>query len=66
MFGIIGTIGVICQMAMLSLGFDTKIALLFGLVACAAWLGHSMINKDRSLFVTNVVVAGFAVFGLVN
>jgi hypothetical protein len=53
-------------MAILSLGFDTKIALLFGLVACAAWLGHATVNKDRSLLVTNIVVAGFAVFGLVN
>jgi hypothetical protein len=66
MFGIIGTIGVVCQMALLSTGYSVKLALICGLVACAAWLGHAMANKDRSLFVTNVVVAGFAVFGLVN
>jgi hypothetical protein len=66
MFGIIGTIGVVCQMALLSTGYSVKLALICGLVACAAWLGHAMANKDRSLFVTNIVVAGFAVLGLVN
>jgi hypothetical protein len=66
MFGIIGTIGVVCQMALLSTGYSVKLALICGLVACAAWLGHAMVNKDRSLFVTNIVVAGFAVLGLVN
>jgi len=66
MFGIIGTIGVVCQMALLSTGYSVKLALICGLVACAAWLGHAMANKDRSLFVTNVIVAGFAVLGLTN
>ena len=66
MFGIIGTIGVVCQMALLSTGYSVKLALICGLVACAAWLGHAMANKDRSLFITNVIVAGFAVFGLTN
>lgn len=66
MFGIIGTISVVCQMALLSTGYSVKLALICGLVACAAWLGHAMANKDRSLFITNVIVAGFAVFGLTN
>jgi hypothetical protein len=66
MFGIIGTIGVVCQMALLATGFDTKIALAFGLLACAAWVGHAVKQHDNPLLITNVIVAGFAVFGLAN
>lgn len=64
MFGIIGTIGVVCQMALLSTGFSIKLTMGVGLVACAAWIGHAIKQHDNPLLVTNIVVAGFALFGL--
>jgi len=66
MFGIIGTVGVVIQMALISTGFNTKLALLVGLAACAAWAGQAIKQKDRNLLLTNVIVAGFAVWGLAN
>lgn len=64
MFGMIGTLGVIAQMAAMSLGYGVQLAMMFGLVACAAWVGHSIKNGDGWLFATNTVVAGFALWGL--
>jgi hypothetical protein len=66
MFGIVGTIGVIIQMALISTGFNTKIAMVIGLISCVAWVGHSIKQQDRNLLITNVIVAGFAVWGLAN
>ena len=65
MFGIVGTIGVIIQMALISTGFDTKIAMVIGLISCAAWVAHSIKHRDRSLLITNVIVAGFATWGII-
>jgi len=64
MFGIVGTIGVIIQMALISTGFNTKIAMVIGLISCAAWVAHSIKQGDRNLLITNVIVAGFAVWGI--
>lgn len=64
MFGLLGTLGVIAQMATMAAGYDVKIAMIFGLFACAAWLGHAMKYRDGWLFATNSVVAGFATWGL--
>jgi hypothetical protein len=66
MLGILGTVGVVGQMALISTGYNTKLALLVGLVSCAAWIGHSVKQKDRNLLITNIIVAGFAVWGLAN
>jgi hypothetical protein len=66
MLGLLGTVGVVIQMALISTGFDTKLALLVGLVSCVAWVGHSIKQGDRNLLITNVIVAGFAVWGLAN
>ena len=66
MLGVLGTVGVVIQMALLSTGFSTKLALLVGLVSCGAWVGHSIKQKDRNLLLTNIIVAGFAVWGLAN
>ena len=64
MLGFLGTLGVIAQMATMASGFDVKIAMAFGLFACAAWLGHAIKHRDGWLFATNSVVAGFAAWGL--
>jgi hypothetical protein len=66
MFGIIGTIAVVGQMALLSTGFDIKLTLTVSLIACVAWICHALKQKDNSLLATNIIVAGFAVFGLGN
>lgn len=66
MLGILGTVGVVGQMALISTGYSTKLALLVGLVSCGAWIGHSIKQGDRNLLITNVIVAGFAVWGLAN
>lgn len=52
-------------MALLSLGYDPKIAMLAGLIGCCAWVGHALSKSDHPLLVTNLVVAGFAVWGIV-
>jgi hypothetical protein len=64
MLGILGTIGVVIQMALLSTGYDVRIAMMIGLASCVAWIGHSIKQHDRSLLVTNVIVAGFATWGI--
>jgi hypothetical protein len=66
MLGFIATVGVVAQMALLSNQADMRITLSVGLFACAAWIAHAVKQKDRSLLATNVIVAGFAVWGLIN
>lgn len=64
MFGIIGTVAVITQMAALSLGVDTRLVMMIALFACAAWVFHAISNSDKWLFITNTIVAGFAIWGI--
>lgn len=64
MFGMFGTIAVIGQMAAMSLGYGVQIAMTIGLFACIAWLGHAIKNNDGWLFATNVIVSGFAIWGI--
>lgn len=64
MFGMIGTLGVVAQMAALSLGYNVQLAMTIGLTACVAWIIHSIKNRDGWLLTTNAVVAGFAAWGL--
>ena len=64
MFGLLGTVAVVCQMAALSLGFPVVWAMAVGLVGCSAWILHAAKHKDLWLVITNVIVAGFAVYGL--
>lgn len=64
MFGMLGTLGVIAQMAAMAFGYGVQLAMLFGLFACAAWLGHAIKQRDGWLFATNAIVAGFATWGL--
>ena len=66
MFGMLGTLGVVAQMAAMSLGYGVQLAMAFGLVACGAWIAHSLKNGDGWLLTTNAVVAGFAAWGLIQ
>lgn len=61
----IGTVLVIVQMALLSLGYSVSLALTCGLFAAIAWTCHSYKTKDMWLAITNICVGGFAVWGLI-
>jgi hypothetical protein len=61
----IGTVLVIAQMALLSLGYNVSLALTCGLFAAIAWTCHAHKTKDMWLAVTNICVGGFAIWGLI-
>jgi len=65
MFGIIGSVLVILQMACLSLGAPTHTAFLFGLIAAICWIFHALERNDKSLLFVNVAVGSFAFYGLI-
>jgi len=62
---LLGTLLVISQMALLSTGFNVKIALTCGLLAAIAWAVHSVKQQDWWLLVTNAAVGSFAVYGII-
>jgi len=64
MFGIVGTIGVIAQMALLAFGAPIHAALLIGLCAAVCWIFHALERSDKALLITNLVVGIFAFIGL--
>ena len=64
MFGIIGSLLVIIQMALLSIGEPTHTALLFGLLAAGCWIFHALERNDKALLFVNLAVGGFAFYGL--
>jgi len=35
-----------------------------GLVSAGCWIMHAVSKRDQALFVTNIVVAGFAAWGI--
>ena len=64
MFGIVGSLLVIAQMSLLSLGAPTHTAMLFGLLAAGCWIFHAIERKDRALLFVNLAVGTFAFVGL--
>jgi len=64
MFGFIGTVLVISQMALLSFGAPTHAALFVGLFAACFWIFHALQRSDKALLITNLIVGMFAVIGL--
>ena len=64
MFGIVGSVLVILQMAFISNGVPVHAAMLVGLVAAICWIFHALEKKDRALLFVNVAVGGFAFVGL--
>jgi len=65
MFGIIGSILIMLQMASLSLGYPREVAMYFSIVASLFWIVHSIQHKDKCLLFTTNVVMGFSIWGLV-
>ena len=66
MFGLPATILVVLQMALLSNQYDAKIVMSVGVIACVLWVIHAITRKDKFLLITNVVVMGFAIQGVVS
>ena len=64
MLGLIGTLGVIAQMAAIATGLGVEAAMTIGLFACVAWVAHSIKQRDGWLLMTNIAVGGFALWGL--
>jgi len=62
--GFIGTIGVIAQMALLSLGYAPALAMFTGLLASACWVAYAVNKNDKWLLAVNMSVFGFATYGL--
>lgn len=66
MFGFIGTVGVVAQMALLAFGYAPTLAMTVGLVAALAWIAHAVRNGDRWLLTVNASVMMFAGYGLIS
>lgn len=64
MFARLGTVLVIAQMALLSIEFDNSLILIVGLSAAICWALYAINNRDKWLFITNIAVGGFAIYGL--
>lgn len=64
MFGIVGTVAVVLQMALLAFGAPIHAALFVGLLGAGCWIFHAIERNDRALLVTNLVVGTFAFVGL--
>jgi len=66
MFGAIGTIGVVSQMALLAFGYSTLVAMTVGLIAALAWIAHAIRQNDRWLLTVNSIVLMFAGYGVLS
>ena len=64
MFGIVGSVLVILQMAFIANGVPVHAAMLVGLVDAICWIFHALEKQDRALLFVNVAVGGFALVGL--
>jgi len=64
MFGIVGSVLVIAQMAIMSAGLPIHLAMLCGLGAAVCWIVHALERQDKALLFVNVAVGGFAFVGL--
>ena len=65
MFGLIGTVLVVAQMAGLAFGYAAQPIMVVGLLGAAAWIVHAYTKRDGWLALVNSSVAGFAIYGLV-
>lgn len=63
MFGYLGTVLVVAQMSVLSMGAPLW-ALIIGLFASIAWYGHGMINRDIPIMITNALLFLIAFYGI--
>ena len=66
MFGAIGTLGVVSQMALLAFGYSPLVAMTVGLVAALAWIAHALRQGDKWLLTVNSIVLMFAGYGVLS
>ena len=66
MFGAIGTLGVVAQMALLAFGYSPLVAMAVGLVAALAWIAHALRQGDKWLLTVNSIVLMFAGYGVLS
>lgn len=64
MAGYIATFFVVMQMALMANNIPVVNIMMVGLVGCFFWLIHAIKVKDKPLLITNIVVAGFAIYGI--
>lgn len=64
-FAILGTVGIIIQMALLAIDFDKSIALSIGFAAAICWIVAGLYENNRWLIATNVAVGCFALYGVI-
>ena len=64
MLGLVATVLVVSQMAMLALGYDPIIAMLIGGLASILWIGYAVRQNDRWILAVNSAVLMFALLGL--
>lgn len=64
MFGLVGTVLVITQMALMALGYEVTLAMAAGLIAAICWMFHAIKRRDSWLLYVNASVFGFALYGL--
>jgi len=65
MFGLIGTVLVIWQMSALANGAPHW-ALMMGCGAAVAWMVHGYQRQDKWILITNIILLGIAIYGLVS
>jgi hypothetical protein len=64
MFGWIGSLLVIGQMASLSLGLPTHTAIMIGFAGACFWIVHAIVRDDKPLLFVNTAVLATALVGL--
>lgn len=64
MFGWIGSFLVIAQMASLSIGLPTHIAILIGAFGATCWIAHAVKRNDKPLLFVNSAVLVTAFVGM--
>jgi len=64
MLGLVATVLVVSQMALLALGYNPTVAMLVGGLASILWIGYAVRRNDRWILAVNSAVLLFALLGL--
>ena len=64
MLGLVATVLVVSQMAILAMGYDPIVAMLIGGLASILWIGYAVRQYDRWILAVNSAVLMCALLGL--